>query len=87
MAGRFADELAVAERLGDIGCSAGAFVGAGVDEVLAGLGERREGLLGPAQWLPSAAPLPGGGPLPSEFVAAYRAREGTVPPLRFSLQV
>lgn len=80
VAGRFADELAVAERLGDVRWSAAAFVGAGVEEVLAVLGERREGLLGPAQWLPSAAPLPDEGPLPSEFVAAYRSREGTVPP-------
>ena len=32
-----------------------AFVGAGVDEVLTTLGHKREGLLGPAQWLPTAA--------------------------------
>ena len=80
VAGGFNEELAVAEQLGDLRWSAVAFVGAGVEEVLGGLGTRREGLLGPAQWLPSAAPLPDEGPDASAFVAAYRSRGGGDPP-------
>ena len=78
VAGRFEEELAVARRLRRGRWAA--FVGAGVDEVLAELGDRREGLLGPAQWLPSAAPEPDEGPTAAEFVAAYRNSTGTEPP-------
>jgi branched-chain amino acid transport system substrate-binding protein len=80
VAGGFADELAAARRLLPGQWRAAAFVGAGVDEVLADLGGRREGLLGPAQWLPSAVPHPDVGPSAAEFVAAYRRRAGTDPP-------
>lgn len=78
--GSFADELAAARRLLPGPWRAAGFVGAGVEEVLADLGDRREGLLGPAQWLPSAAPCPDVGPSAAEFVAAYRRRVGTGPP-------
>jgi branched-chain amino acid transport system substrate-binding protein len=78
--GGFAGELAAARRLLPGQWRAAGFVGAGVEEVLADLGSRREGLLGPAQWLPSAAPCPDVGPSAAEFVAAYRRRVGTAPP-------
>ena len=74
------EELAVARRLLPGRWRAAAFVGAGVEEVLAELGDRREGLLGPAQWIASAAPLPDEGPTAAEFVAAYRRRAGADPP-------
>jgi branched-chain amino acid transport system substrate-binding protein len=78
--GSFADEQAAAARLLGAGWRAAGFVGAGVDEVLAGLGARREGLLGPAQWLAAAAPEPDEGPRADEFAAAYRERTGAEPP-------
>jgi branched-chain amino acid transport system substrate-binding protein len=78
--GRFADELAAARQLLPGQWRAAGFVGAGVEEVLADLGDRREGLLGPAQWLPVAAPCPDVGPSAAEFVAAYRRRAGADPP-------
>lgn len=80
VAGRFGDEVAVAGRMPTGGWRAAAFVGAGVEEVLAELGARREGLLGPAQWLPQAAPQPDVGPTAAEFVGAYRAAAGVEPP-------
>jgi branched-chain amino acid transport system substrate-binding protein len=55
-------------------------VGAGVEEVLAALGGRREGLMGPAQWLPEAAGAPDEGPDAAWFVDAYRRATGTEPP-------
>jgi branched-chain amino acid transport system substrate-binding protein len=80
-AGRFAEEIAAARRLlpGRRWRAAG-FVGAGVEEVLADLGQAREGLLGPAQWLAETAPSPDEGPPASEFVGAYRYRTGGDPP-------
>jgi branched-chain amino acid transport system substrate-binding protein len=78
--GGFADELAAARRWLPGGWRAAGFVGAGVDEVLAELGARRERLLGPAQWLASAAPAPDEGCSAAEFVAAYRRRTGEEPP-------
>lgn len=80
VAGSFADELAAARRLLPGRWRAAALVGAGVEEVLANLGGHREGLLGPAQWLPSAAPSPDVGPSAADFIAAYRRRVGTDPP-------
>ena len=59
---------------------AAAFVGAGVEEVLAPLGRGREGLLGPAQWLAAAAPEPDEGPDAGWFVERYRRRLGSDPP-------
>lgn len=78
--GRFADEVAAARRLLPGSWRAAGFVGAGVEEVLAGLGGGRQGLLGPAQWLAEAAPRPSDGPSATEFVAAYRRRTGGEPP-------
>ncbi|MHA6794630.1 ABC transporter substrate-binding protein [Pseudonocardia bannensis] len=81
VAGGFAEERAAAEALLPGRWRAAAFVGAGVDEVLAGLGDRREGLFGPAQWLPDTAPAhPDEGPPVAEFTAAYRAATGDDPP-------
>jgi hypothetical protein len=62
VAGPFADELAAARLLLGRRWRAAAFVGAGVQEVLAPLGPAREGLLGPCQWLATAAPDPEEGP-------------------------
>jgi branched-chain amino acid transport system substrate-binding protein len=80
VAGPFEDEVAAARRLLPGRWRAAGFVGAGVDEVLAGLGAGREGLLGPAQWLAEAAATPDEGPPAGEFAAAYRRRTGTGPP-------
>lgn len=78
--GGFADELAAARRLLVRPWRAAIFVGAGTEEVLAPLGALREGLLGPCQWLASAAPVPDEGPAAADFVAAYRRRVGKDPP-------
>jgi branched-chain amino acid transport system substrate-binding protein len=78
--GSFADELAAAPILLRRPWRAAAFVGAGVEEVLAPLGPLREGLLGPAQWIASAAPEPEEGPNAAWFVARYEEAAGTPPP-------
>jgi len=80
VAGGFADELAAARRLLPGRWRAAGLVGAGVEEVLADLGPRREGLLGPAQWVPEVAADPDEGPTAAEFAAAYRAVTGVDPP-------
>jgi len=80
VAGNFADELAVAPILLTRTWRAAAFVGAGVDEVLAPLGTLREGLLGPAQWVATAALVPDEGPDSDWFVAKYRHVAGVDPP-------
>lgn len=80
VSGPFADEADAARRLLPGSWRAAGFVGAGVEEVLAGLGRGREGLLGPAQWLAEAAPRPDDGPSAAEFAAAYRRRTGGEPP-------
>lgn len=80
VAGGFEEELAAVRRLLPGRWRAAAFVGAGVEEVLAELGDRREGLLGPAQWIASAAPAPDLGPPAADFVAAFRRRTGADPP-------
>lgn len=80
VAGGFAGERAIAHRWLPGRWHTVGFVGAGVEDVLAELGERREGLLGPAQWLPSAAPVPDEGPTAAAFVAAYRRATGADPP-------
>ncbi|MBA8823486.1 branched-chain amino acid transport system substrate-binding protein [Saccharopolyspora lacisalsi] len=79
-AGRFDDELVLARALDRDRWRAAGFVAAGVSEVLAELGDRREGLLGPAQWMPEVAPQPDEGPAASEFVAAHRELTGDDPP-------
>jgi branched-chain amino acid transport system substrate-binding protein len=78
--GSFADELAAAPVLLRRTWRAAAFVGAGVEEVLAPLGSLREGLLGPAQWIASAAPKPDEGPDAEWFVTRYREAAGGEPP-------
>jgi len=78
--GSFADELAAAPVLLTRSWRAAAFVGAGVEEVLAPLGDLREGLLGPAQWIASAALEPDEGPASHWFVAKYRHIVGAAPP-------
>lgn len=80
VAGAFAEERAAAARLLPGRWRAAGFVGAGVEEVLANLGPAREGLLGPAQWLVSAAPDPDEGPTATRFVTAYRRATGHEPP-------
>jgi branched-chain amino acid transport system substrate-binding protein len=80
VAGQFTEELMGARRLLPRRWRAAGFVGAGVEEVLADLGAAREGLLGPAQWVGSVAPLPDEGPPAGQFVAAYRRRTGDDPP-------
>ncbi len=90
-AGDFALEQAVAEMLLDQVADrdgwylraerrAAVLVSAGTAEVLERFEDRREGLLGPAQWLAAAAPTaPQLGPSPERFAAAYRARHGEEP--------
>ncbi len=78
VAGTFADEQALAPILLVRSWRAVAFVGAGVDEVLSSF-EQREGLLGPAQWIASAAPVPDEGPDAQWFVKAYRHETGEEP--------
>ncbi|MBK1782783.1 ABC transporter substrate-binding protein [Prauserella cavernicola] len=80
VAGGFSDELAAARQLLPGPWSLAGFVGAGVEEVLAELGPDREGLIGPAQWLPEAAPSPTDGPTAAGFVTAYRRATGDEPP-------
>lgn len=80
VAGSFDTELDAARRLLPGAWRGAAFVGAGVDEVLAGLGDRREGLLGPAQWTATTAPVPDLGRPAVEFVEAYQRRTGEPPP-------
>jgi ABC-type branched-subunit amino acid transport system substrate-binding protein len=80
VAGNFADECAVAPPLLSRNWRFTAFVGAGVEEVLASIGELREGLLGPAQWVAHTSLSPDEGPDAEWFVAHYREEEGTDPP-------
>lgn len=77
--GGFEDEVAVARALLPGGWRAAAFVGAGVEEVLAPIGELREGLLGPAQWTASAAPEPDEGPDAGWFAERLRRVSGSEP--------
>ena len=80
VAGGFEDELAAARLLLARPWLAAAFVGAGVDEVLAALGPAREGLIGPSQWMSRVAPQPLDGPVATWFVDAFRAAEERDPP-------
>jgi len=91
VAADFATERAVAEVLLDRVPGVGGWalrspwrlavmVAAGTAEVLADFGSRREGLLGPAQWLAVAAPdAPELGPTAGWLVAAHTARFGVEP--------
>lgn len=80
VAGNFADESTVAPLLLSRKWRFIAFVGAGVEEVLASLGELREGLLGPAQWVAHTSTRPDEGPDVEWFVTRYREEEGGDPP-------
>ena len=80
IAGSFVDELAVASVVLTRTWRVAAFVGAGVEEVLAPLGNLREGLLGPVQWIATAALEPDEGPDSGWFVAKYRHSVGVDPP-------
>jgi branched-chain amino acid transport system substrate-binding protein len=78
--GDFADELAIAPVLLTRSWRAAAFVGAGVQEVLEPLGDLREGLLGPAQWIETPTLAPDEGPDSNWFIAKYRQTVGSDPP-------
>ena len=80
MVGSFEDELEVVRAVKRRRWRAVLSVAAGVDEVLEALGDRREGLLGPAQWTPGVAPRPDLGPDAQWFVSAYDRRFGASPP-------
>lgn len=80
VAGNFADESAVAPLLLSRNWRFTAFIGAGVEEVLASLGELREGLMGPAQWVAHTSLRPDEGPDAQWFVTHYREVEGSDPP-------
>lgn len=80
VAGSFADEQAVAPLLLSRNWRFTTFVGAGVEEVLASLGELKEGLIGPAQWVAHTSPPPDEGPDAQWFVTHYREVAGSDPP-------
>jgi ABC-type branched-subunit amino acid transport system substrate-binding protein len=80
VAGGFDDEIAIAEELLGRPWWAAAFVAAGVEEILAPLGERLEGIYGPCQWLAETAPEPELGPDQRWFSAAYERAAGAPPP-------
>jgi branched-chain amino acid transport system substrate-binding protein len=80
VAGQFEEELTAARVLLGRGWRAAAFIGAGVDEVLVQLGDAREGLLGPAQWVARVARHPDLGPAAKWFVEAFRQETGADPP-------
>jgi branched-chain amino acid transport system substrate-binding protein len=80
VAGGFDDELAAARALLERDWRAVGFVGAGVEEVLAPLGQAREGLLGPTQWVAAAATESDEGPDVRWFLTRYRSAVGSDPP-------
>lgn len=78
VAGGFQEEAELARKLLPGPWRWAIFVGAGVEEVLPP--QLREGLLGPAQWVPWGAIEPDEGPHPRWFSGAYRERTGRPPP-------
>ncbi|GCE03102.1 ABC transporter substrate-binding protein [Dictyobacter aurantiacus] len=78
--GNFADEQALAPRLLTRPWRAAAFVGGGVTEVLTSIGPLREGLLGPAQWMPIIPIEPDEGPEAGWFINHYKKSMGGDPP-------
>ena len=80
MAGTFKDELETVRGIERWRWKAVLSVAAGVDEVLESVADRREGLIGPAQWTPGSAPSRLVGPEAGRFVEAYRERVGHDPP-------
>jgi branched-chain amino acid transport system substrate-binding protein len=79
VAGRFDDDLAAARALGGRRWLIAALVGAGEQDVLAALGPEREGLVGPAQWLATAATSPDEGPSARWFQRRFEAATGAQP--------
>lgn len=71
VAADFETEVAAARRLLPGSWRVAGFVGAGVDEVLAELGSLREGLIGPAQWMPEVAVDVDEGPGADEFLRVF----------------
>jgi len=80
LVGSFEDELEMVRAANRRRWRAVLSVGAGVDEVLEALGDGREGLLGPAQWMPRAAFRPDVGPDFEWFINSYQRRCGALPP-------
>ena len=80
VAGDFDDELSAARALLGREWRAVGFVGAGVEEVLAPLGQARGGLLGPTQWVAAAATESDEGPDVRWFLTRYRSAVGSDPP-------
>jgi branched-chain amino acid transport system substrate-binding protein len=80
VAGGFDDELAAARILLGREWRAVGFVGAGVEDVLAPLGQARGGLLGPTQWVAAAATESDEGPDVGWFLTRYRSAVGSDPP-------
>lgn len=79
VAGRFDDDLAAARVLGVRRWQIAAFVGAGEQDVLGPMGAKRDGLVGPAQWLATAAPDAEEGPGADWFVRRFEATTGGQP--------
>lgn len=73
------DEVTAARALLGRSWPAAAFVAAGEEHILAELGQARQGLLGPAQWLATAAPDPDEGPTSTWFVRRFTDRTGEPP--------
>lgn len=80
-AGRFEEDVAFTRAYREArGAATLAVVAAGVEAFGRRLGPLAEGVLGPCQWLPEAAPPePDLGPPAGAFVAAYRAQSGETP--------
>ncbi len=79
VAGGFDDDLAAARVLGARRCLIAAFVGAGEQDILTALGAERDGLVGPAQWLATAAADADEGPGAAWFVRRFEAATGGQP--------
>jgi ABC-type branched-subunit amino acid transport system substrate-binding protein len=80
VAAGFDDELAIARAVLERPWRAAGFVAAGVDEVLAPLADRLEGVYGPCQWHAESPPEPVDGPDAAWFGAAYERATATPPP-------
>lgn len=80
VAAGFEDERSAGRALPERPWRACVMVGAGERDVLAELGDAREGLLGPAQWLADDAWEPDEGPDAEWFVRNYADLTGTDPP-------